>query len=179
PVDSPGLEVDVQGRRIMHTSDLGRLEAGVLTVLGRADDIIVSGGTNVSPPALEIGLLPSWQREGIAEMLVTWVPDAEWGKRSVALVRFAEPLRALVPPPPEITEPLRELAQPLRQITESPRELARRLTALDHGMSGQLLPQLVFAVDEIPSRSIGKPDRQAAAELAAELDATAAEYPCR
>ena len=46
-------------------------------------------------------------------------------------------------------------------------------------MSGQLLPQLVFAVDEIPSRSIGKPDRQAAAELAAELDATAAEYPCR
>ena len=165
PVDSPGLEVDVQGRRIMHTSDLGHLEAGVLTVLGRADDIIVSGGTNVSPHALEIGLLPSWQREGIAEMLVTWVPDAEWGKRIVALVRFAEPLR--------------ELAQPLREITESPRELARRLTALDHGMSGQLLPQLVFAVDEIPSRSIGKPDRQAAAELAAELDATAAEYPCR
>src|SRR5699024_12109868 len=113
-------EAEVQTRRSMHSRDRARLDAGALTGLGRADDSIVSAGTTVSPHALEIGLLPSWQREGIAEMLVTWVPDAEWGKRIVALVRFAEPLR--------------ELAQPLREITESPRELARRLTALDHGM---------------------------------------------
>ncbi|UVI37134.1 AMP-binding protein [Brevibacterium spongiae] len=149
PVASTALTVDARGRRVMHTSDLGRLDDGVLSVLGRADDIIVSGGTNVSPHALETGLLPSWQREGVAEMLVTWVPDDEWGKKIVALVRPTDG---------------RELA-----ADETPREFARRLGGLDHGMRGQLLPQLVFTVDEIPSRSIGKPDRKAAAELAAKL----------
>lgn len=172
PVESPVLTVDDDGRRVMHTSDLGRLDDGVLTVLGRADDIIISGGTNVSPHALETGLLPSWQKEGVAEVLVTWVPDDEWGKRIVALVRLADG---------DAAEPASTLAG------RSPRELARHLTGLDHGMDGHLLPQCVFAVDEIPNRSIGKPDRRAAAELAAqlatdmgaELGADRTEYPCR
>lgn len=148
PVDSPDLTVDEAGRRTMHTSDLGRIDSGVLSVLGRADDIIVSGGTNVSPHALETGLLPSWQKAGIDEMLVTWVPDEEWGKLIVALVRTADSGGV---------------------IAENPRESAQRLNALDHGMTGQLLPQLVFPVAEIPNRSIGKPDRRAAARIAADL----------
>ncbi|WP_152348483.1 AMP-binding protein [Brevibacterium sp. CFH 10365] len=148
PIVSPDLTVDEAGRRTMHTSDLGRIDSGVLSVLGRADDIIVSGGTNVSPHALETGLLPSWQKAGIAEMLVTWVPDEEWGKRIVALVRLADGTGA---------------------GAENPRESAQRLNALDHGMTGQLLPQLVFPVAEIPHRSIGKPDRSAAARIAADL----------
>ncbi|MFP3397213.1 AMP-binding protein [Brevibacterium sp. SIMBA_078] len=149
PVDSPALTVDEAGRRIMHTSDLGRIDSGVLSVLGRADDIIVSGGTNVSPHALETGLLPSWQKAGIEEMLVTWVPDEEWGRRIVALVRLADGGGGVG--------------------AEDPRASAQRLNALDHGMTGQLLPQLVFPVAEIPNRSIGKPDRQAAARIAADL----------
>ena len=148
PVDSPDLTVDEAGRRTMHTSDLGRIDSGVLSVLGRADDIIVSGGTNVSPHALETGLLPSWQKAGIAEMLVTWVPDEEWGKLIVALVRTTDGCGV---------------------GAENPRESAQRLNALDHGMTGQLLPQLVFPVAEIPNRSIGKPDRRAAARIAADL----------
>ena len=148
PVDSPDLTVDEAGRRTMHTSDLGRIDSGVLSVLGRADDIIVSGGTNVSPHALETGLLPSWQKAGIAEMLVTWVPDEEWGRRIVALVRTTDGCGV---------------------GAENPRESAQRLNALDHGMTGQLLPQLVFPVAEIPNRSIGKPDRRAAARIAADL----------
>ncbi|MGC2940449.1 MULTISPECIES: AMP-binding protein [unclassified Brevibacterium] len=148
PTDSPELTVDEAGVRIMHTSDLGRIDSGVLSVLGRADDIIVSGGTNVSPHALEAGLLPSWQKAGIAEMLVTWVPDEEWGKRIVALVRIADGGGA---------------------GAKNARELAQRLNALDHGMTGQLLPQLVFPVAEIPNRTIGKPDRSAAARIAADL----------
>lgn len=149
PVESPAFTVDEAGRRIMHTSDLGRIDSGVLSVLGRADDIIVSGGTNVSPHALETGLLPSWQKAGIEEMLVTWVPDEEWGRRIVALVRLADGGSGVG--------------------AEDPQESAQRLNALDHGMTGQLLPQLVFSVAEIPNRSIGKPDRQAAARVAADL----------
>lgn len=155
PVDNPALTTDGAGARTMHTSDLGRLDDGVLTVLGRADDIIVSGGTNVSPHELETGLLPTWQHHGIAEVLVTWVPDEEWGQLLVALVRIHDHA------PDAMTEPM-----------GSPREFARRLGRLDHGMQGQLLPRLVFCVPEIPIRSIGKPDRQAAARLAAELAET-------
>ena len=149
PVDSPTLTVDEAGQRTMHTTDLGRIDSGVLSVLGRADDIIVSGGTNVSPHALETGLLPSWQKAGIEEMLVTWVPDEEWGRRIVALVRLADGGGGVG--------------------AEDPRESAQRLNALDHGLTGQLLPQLVFPVAEIPNRSIGKPDRRAAARIAADL----------
>ncbi|MBE8146002.1 hypothetical protein IOD13_02585 [Brevibacterium casei] len=76
--------------RTIRTSDLGRIDNGVLSVLGRVDDVIVSGGENVSPHALESVLLPAWQDHGIAEVLVTSVPDAEWGQRIVALVRLGE-----------------------------------------------------------------------------------------
>lgn len=151
PRPDSALTRDEHGRRMIRTSDLGRLDAGVLTVLGRADDIIISGGENVSPHALETGLLPSWQRLGIAEVLVTWVPDEEWGKRIVALVRLDDDLDPAV-----------------EGRLDSPRGLARLLTGLDHGISG-LLPTEVFVVEEIPNRSIGKPDRRAAADLALRL----------
>ncbi|GAA1845582.1 AMP-binding protein [Brevibacterium marinum] len=156
PIDSPNLTLDHDGSATMHTSDLGRLDDGVLTVLGRSDDIIVSGGTNVSPHALETGLLPTWQRHGIAEVLVTWVPDEEWGRLLVALVRIDG-----------------RASSTLAKDLASPRQLAGTLNALVTGMHGQLLPRLVFPVTEIPSRSIGKPDRSAAAALAAELMAAA------
>lgn len=152
PLEGPDLSTSADGGRTMHTSDLGRLDDGVLTVLGRSDDIIVSGGTNVSPHALETGLLPTWQHHGIAEVLVTSVPDEEWGRLLVALVRIEG----------EVTEAMTD-------SMGSPRGLALWLGGLDHGMQDQLLPRLVFPVVEIPHRSIGKPDRQSAAGLAAKL----------
>ncbi|WP_240519889.1 AMP-binding protein [Brevibacterium aurantiacum] len=151
-VDNPGLTTGDDGSRTMHTSDLGRLDDGVLSVLGRSDDIIVSGGTNVSPHELETGLLPTWQHHGIAEVLVTWVPDDEWGKLLVALVRLED-----------------QVSPSMRAALGSSRELARHLGGLDHGMGGQPLPRLAFPVTEIPNRSIGKPDRMVASRLAAEL----------
>lgn len=156
PADSAALHRDDHGIRVMHTSDLGRLEDGVLSVLGRADDIIVSGGTNVSPHALETGLLPTWQMQGIAEMLVTSVPDEEWGERIVALARLTG-------------DGVGAVAGEVTARRDSPDELARYLTGLDHGMGEQILPRQVFIVDELPSRSIGKPDRRAAARTATEL----------
>ena len=74
---------------VFTTSDLGRLDGRVLTVLGRADDVVVSGGENVAPLAVEAALE---RHPSVVEAAVTGVPDEEWGSRVVALVVLRGPL---------------------------------------------------------------------------------------
>lgn len=71
------------------TSDLGRLDGGVLTVLGRADDVVVTGGEKVAPAAVEAALAT---HPSVVEAGVVGVPDAEWGERVVAAVVLRAPL---------------------------------------------------------------------------------------
>ncbi|MGH3488124.1 MAG: AMP-binding protein [Actinopolymorphaceae bacterium] len=66
------------------TEDLGRWSGdGRLEILGRLDDVVVSGGVNVPLLAVEraVASVP-----GIAEVAVVGRPDAEWGTRVVAYV---------------------------------------------------------------------------------------------
>ena len=66
------------------TSDLGRLdEDGRLEVLGRIDDVVISGGVNVPGPAVAMRLL---SHPAVAAAEVVGVRDAEWGHRVVAVV---------------------------------------------------------------------------------------------
>jgi O-succinylbenzoic acid--CoA ligase len=66
------------------TSDAGRLdEDGRLTVLGRVDDMVVSGGVNVPAPAVAARLR---RHPAVADAEVLGVPDQEWGQRVVAFV---------------------------------------------------------------------------------------------
>ncbi|HYF73193.1 MAG TPA: AMP-binding protein [Nocardioides sp.] len=66
------------------TADAGRLdEDGRLQVLGRLDDVVVSGGVNVPAPAVAARLREHPDVRG-AEVL--GVPDEEWGNRVVAFV---------------------------------------------------------------------------------------------
>ncbi|GAA4722746.1 o-succinylbenzoate--CoA ligase [Nocardioides endophyticus] len=66
------------------TSDAGRLDDdGRLHVLGRIDDIVVSGGVNVPAPAVAARLR---EHPEIAAAEVLGVPDEEWGNRLVAFV---------------------------------------------------------------------------------------------
>lgn len=70
------------------TSDVGELDAhGRLVVLGRADDVIVTGGEKVPPAAVEAALAA---HPAVAEVAVVGVPDAEWGARVVAVVVLRE-----------------------------------------------------------------------------------------
>ncbi len=71
------------------TSDTGVLEDGRLRVLGRADDVVVTGGENVAPAAVEEALL---SHPAVVDAAVTGVPDDEWGQRVVALVVLRAPL---------------------------------------------------------------------------------------
>jgi O-succinylbenzoic acid--CoA ligase len=55
----------------------------VLQVLGRADDVIISGGVKVPAQAVEAVLAG---HPGIVEVVVVGRPDQEWGERVVAVV---------------------------------------------------------------------------------------------
>ncbi len=66
------------------TSDVGSTDsAGRLKVLGRADDVIVTGGLKVHPMEVEQALEA---RPEVREALVSGEPDEEWGMRVVARV---------------------------------------------------------------------------------------------
>ncbi|MEX2554647.1 MAG: AMP-binding protein [Actinomycetota bacterium] len=69
---------------LMSSGDVGSFdEAGRLTVTGRADDMIVSGGENVFPREIEDLLA---RHDAIAEAAVIGVPDPKFGQRLKAFV---------------------------------------------------------------------------------------------
>lgn len=66
------------------TSDAGRLdEDGRLQVLGRIDDVVVSGGVNIPLSAVASRLREHPQVEQVE---LVGVPDPEWGQKLVAVV---------------------------------------------------------------------------------------------
>ncbi len=80
-VDGPAVFAGYVGeppRRGPHrTADLGRIDAdGRLHVLGRADDMVVTGGENVHPGRIEdvVAAHPA-----VSEAAVVGIPDPEWG----------------------------------------------------------------------------------------------------
>jgi o-succinylbenzoate---CoA ligase len=71
------------------TADAGRLdEDGRLQVLGRVDDVVISGGVNVPLPAVADRLRA---HPHVEDVQVLGVPDEEWGQRVVAFVVAAGP----------------------------------------------------------------------------------------
>jgi O-succinylbenzoic acid--CoA ligase len=115
------------------TCDIGRFDSqGRLKVLGRVDDVIVTGGLNVAPAEVEAILtgLP-----GVAAACVVGLPDPEWGERVTAVVTPADPRR---PPDPGA---LRVAAQRL--------------------LTGAQVPKEIILFDALPLHGVGKPDRKA------------------
>jgi O-succinylbenzoic acid--CoA ligase len=71
-----------------HTGDLGELdEKGYLRILGRKDNLFVSGGENIQPEEIEEALC---DLAGVEAAVVVPVPDPEFGHRPVAFVRTAD-----------------------------------------------------------------------------------------
>jgi acyl-CoA synthetase (AMP-forming)/AMP-acid ligase II len=66
------------------TGDIGWVDGdGYLFLAGRADDVIIAGGENISPGEIEDALLRHPDVSGAA---VVGVPDDEWGERVAAAV---------------------------------------------------------------------------------------------
>ncbi|KAB8194556.1 AMP-binding protein [Nonomuraea phyllanthi] len=70
------------------TSDLGELAGGRLRVLGRADDVINTGGEKVVAAAVTAVLCTHPE---VADAAVVGTPDQEWGERVTAVVVPANP----------------------------------------------------------------------------------------
>ncbi|MGQ9367073.1 AMP-binding protein [Azospirillum sp. ST 5-10] len=82
---------DADAKALRHgwyfTGDTGWFDAdGDLFVTGRVDDMIITGGENVSPVEVEsvLSLLP-----GVVEAAVVGLPDERWGQKVVAFVKRA------------------------------------------------------------------------------------------
>src|SRR6185295_13722104 len=66
------------------TGDIGELDAdGYLSIVGRAKELIISGGFNVYPREVEDVLLA---HPAVAEVAVVGEPSDEWGELVVAVV---------------------------------------------------------------------------------------------
>jgi malonyl-CoA/methylmalonyl-CoA synthetase len=66
------------------TGDIGAYDdAGYLSIVGRAKELIITGGYNVYPREVEDVLL---EHPGVAEVAVIGVPSAEWGETVAAVV---------------------------------------------------------------------------------------------
>lgn len=68
----------------LRTGDLGvRARDGSLVIVGRADDMLVTGGENVHPSEVEAALA---EHPDVADVGVTGLPDAEYGARVAAWI---------------------------------------------------------------------------------------------
>lgn len=110
----PALTAEVLVDGWFLTSDAGRLdEDGRLQVLGRIDDVVVSGGVKVPLPAVAERLR---QHPLVEAAEVLGVPDPEWGQRVVAV---------LVGPAAPSDAELRDWVGAVHPRSWAPRELVR------------------------------------------------------
>ncbi|MDO5661148.1 MAG: AMP-binding protein [Brachybacterium sp.] len=136
--------------RAFLTSDLARLDGGRLQILGRADDVIVSGGRKILPQRIERAISGDEALAAvIADCVVVGVPDREWGERLVCLIVARTPAGADSDPDPQATLPELVVGR-LRTGNLAPHEVPRR----------------VLVVPALPRLGIGKIDRAAARSLA-------------
>lgn len=91
---SPAKDVffEEDGVRWYVTGDLGELsDDGKLTVLGRADDVIITGGVKASAAYIQSKLE---ELDGVTAAFVAGVPSREWGQAVAAYVAMEDPTPA-------------------------------------------------------------------------------------
>jgi fatty-acyl-CoA synthase len=78
----------------LRTGDVGLMdEQGFLKLVDRSKDMLISGGINVYPAEIEQALAGI---DGVTEMAVIGVPDADWGEVPMVVVKAHGPRAAVV-----------------------------------------------------------------------------------
>lgn len=117
--------VDESGERWFPTGDGGTFVDGKLSVFGRLQYVITTGGEKVWPEDLESVLQTV---PGVRDVAVTGVEDVQWGERIVALV---------VSDRPDLDEELRSVAEERIGPWAKPKEI-RYVVALPRTDNGKL-----------------------------------------
>jgi O-succinylbenzoic acid--CoA ligase len=155
PDEANATFFEEDGVRWYRTSDLGSIDDdGRLTVLGRADDVIITGGIKVSAAHVQEELEKS---DAVAAAFVAGVPSAEWGQAVAAYVALAAEGAGTG------AGTTAEAAGPALS-----RDHAVVLEQEWHRTLGILAPKTVLAASALLMLPNGKPDRLA---MAAELNA--------
>ena len=157
-LDDPGRTAEhffaaVDGTRWYRTDDYGLLSAHapgeprVLRVLGRSDDIIITGGVKISARAVA-EVLES--HPAVREACVIGLPDARWGTAIAAAVTLV---------------PSAHAAAAAATPTENRPALNEELCALLRARCAEKLgapaaPKLLSILPDFPLTSTGKPDRR-------------------
>ena len=123
------------------TGDKGFLDAeGYLTIVGRAKDMIISGGLNVYPKEVESVIN---EIEGVIESAVIGLPDDDLGEKVVAvIVRKKE-----------------------SKITEG--EL---ISSLKSEIAGFKVPKNIILIEELPRNAMGKVQKNILRDIYAKID---------
>jgi fatty-acyl-CoA synthase len=123
--DATAEAIDAEGW--LHTGDLARFDQdGAYTIVGRAKDMLISGGENVYPAEVESVM---HSHPAVAEAALFGVPDPRWGEVG----------RAVVVPKPGMVVTEQELIGFLKQ----------RIAAYK-------VPKSVILVSELPKTAAGK-----------------------
>ena len=122
------------------TGDKGFLDAeGYLTIVGRAKDMIISGGLNVYPKEVESVIN---EIEGVIESAVIGLPDDDLGEKVVAVI----------------------VRKDQSQITES-----EVISSLKTQMAGFKVPKKIILIEELPRNAMGKVQKNILRDIYAKM----------
>ncbi len=125
--NNSSLTESVLRNGLYYTGDYGYLDsAGLLYVLSRRTDLIVSGGENISPAEVEAALL---QIDGLTDCYVTGIKDKEWGQAVIAFI--------------------------VKNDINTPDDSAI-IKELGNQIASYKIPKRFIALNEIPRNSMGK-----------------------
>jgi len=125
------------------TGDLARMDSdGYVSIVGRARDLIISGGLNIYPKEIESYLD---KLDGVLESAVIGVPHPDFGEAVVAVI--------------------------VRKPEGTPLTEAGVIAALKNRIAGFKVPKRVFFVPELPRNAMGKVQKNILRERYAELPA--------
>jgi O-succinylbenzoic acid--CoA ligase len=121
------------GRRWYRTGDTAELADGVVRVTGRADNVIISGGVNISLDRVQAAVRSV---PGLAEAVVVGIPDERFGQASVIVAERDPAVEG--------------------RADDALLETARSTVAEALGRPAR--PARLVRVDELPLLASGKPD---------------------
>jgi acyl-CoA synthetase (AMP-forming)/AMP-acid ligase II len=139
-LDADGCVIETDAASWFSTGDVGHLDRDSLFITGRKKDLIIRGGVNISPAAIEDSLMHA---PGVADVAVVSIPHELYGEDIVAVLKLD---------PGVDLEPILE-----QVVAHAKRTLAQHQQ-----------PARYIAIDEFPRTASGKVKKSRIRELVSE-----------